>query len=125
MSRTAEGVRIFSRRKTLIVRCGSKCEPVLLLVGDEDEPCLDVNLWIKRLMPVARLALLPGSGHAINLEEPASFNRPIGSSLPMWSAAAGGRAIAGRRSVGAGRGLAAQRLSAEVSARGLPPFLEM
>ena len=29
--------------------------PVLLLVGDEDEPCLDVNLWMKRLMPSARL----------------------------------------------------------------------
>jgi pimeloyl-ACP methyl ester carboxylesterase len=48
--------------------------PVLLLVGDEDEPCLDVNLWMKRLMPTARLSVLPGSGHAINLEEPALFN---------------------------------------------------
>jgi pimeloyl-ACP methyl ester carboxylesterase len=50
---------------------------VLLLVGDEDEPCLDVNLWMKRLMPTARLALLPGSGHAINLEEPALFNQLV------------------------------------------------
>jgi pimeloyl-ACP methyl ester carboxylesterase len=48
--------------------------PVLLLVGDEDEPCLDVNLWMKRLMPTSRLGVLPGSGHAINLEEPALFN---------------------------------------------------
>jgi pimeloyl-ACP methyl ester carboxylesterase len=52
--------------------------PVLLMVGDEDEPCLDVNLWMKRLMPTARLAFLPGSGHAINLEEPALFNRLVG-----------------------------------------------
>ena len=51
--------------------------PVLLLVGDEDEPCLDVNLWMKRLMPSARLGLLPGSGHAINLEEPALFNQLV------------------------------------------------
>src|SRR5262245_33075907 len=51
--------------------------PVLLLVGDEDEPCLDVNLWMKRLMPVARLAILPASGHAINLEEPALFNQLV------------------------------------------------
>jgi pimeloyl-ACP methyl ester carboxylesterase len=51
---------------------------VLLLVGDEDEPCLDVSLWMKRLMPVARLGLLPGSGHAIILEEPALFNQLIG-----------------------------------------------
>ncbi len=48
--------------------------PTLLLVGDEDEPCLDVNLWMKRLMRDSQLAILPGSGHAINLEEPALFN---------------------------------------------------
>lgn len=48
--------------------------PVLLMVGDEDEPCLDVNLWMKRLMAVANLVLLPGSGHAVNLEEPMLFN---------------------------------------------------
>lgn len=48
--------------------------PTLLMVGDEDEPCLDVNLWMKRLLPNAQLAMLPGSGHAINLEEPALFN---------------------------------------------------
>jgi pimeloyl-ACP methyl ester carboxylesterase len=48
--------------------------PVLLLVGDEDEPCLDVNLWMKRRMRSARLAVLPGSGHVLNIEEPALFN---------------------------------------------------
>ncbi len=51
--------------------------PTLLLVGDEDEPCLDVNLWLKRLMPTAALAILPSSGHAINLEEPALFNDAV------------------------------------------------
>jgi pimeloyl-ACP methyl ester carboxylesterase len=47
--------------------------PVLLIVGDEDEPCLDVNLFMKRTMPSAQLALLPGSGHPVNHEEPALF----------------------------------------------------
>jgi pimeloyl-ACP methyl ester carboxylesterase len=51
--------------------------PVLLMVGDEDEPCLDVNLWMKRLMPVANMVVLPGTGHAINLEEPDLFNRMV------------------------------------------------
>ena len=51
--------------------------PVLLLVGDEDEPTLDVNLRLKRLMPTARLAVLPGAGHLINLEEPALFNQLV------------------------------------------------
>lgn len=47
--------------------------PVLLIVGDEDEPCLDVNLFMKRTMPTAQLAMLPGCGHPINHEEPALF----------------------------------------------------
>ena len=51
--------------------------PVLLMVGDEDEPCLDVNLWMKRLMPVADLLVLPGTGHAVNLEEPGLFNQCV------------------------------------------------
>ncbi|MCB1548650.1 MAG: alpha/beta hydrolase [Hyphomicrobiaceae bacterium] len=48
--------------------------PVLLMIGDEDEPCLDVNLFMKRLMPTAQLMVLPGSGHVINHEEPDLFN---------------------------------------------------
>ena len=48
--------------------------PTLLIVGDEDEPCLAVNFWMKRLMPAAQLAMLPGTGHAVSLEEPGPFN---------------------------------------------------
>jgi pimeloyl-ACP methyl ester carboxylesterase len=51
--------------------------PVLLLVGDEDEPCLDANLWLKRVLANARLGILPASGHCINLEEPALFNHLV------------------------------------------------
>lgn len=51
--------------------------PVLILVGDEDEPCLDVDMWLKRTMPTSRLGMLPASGHAINLEEPLLFNLMI------------------------------------------------
>jgi len=51
--------------------------PVLLIVGDEDEPCLDTNLFMKRIMPTAQLAMLPGSGHVLNYEEPALFNHLI------------------------------------------------
>jgi len=55
--------------------------PVLLMAGDEDGACLDINVWLKSVMPSARLAVLPGSGHALNLEEPASFNRLMGDFL--------------------------------------------
>ncbi len=51
--------------------------PTLLVVGDEDESCLDVNLHLKRTMPYAGLSILPKSGHLLNLEEPERFNALI------------------------------------------------
>jgi pimeloyl-ACP methyl ester carboxylesterase len=49
--------------------------PTLIMAGDEEEPCLEVCLLMKRSIPKAGLAVLPKSGHGINLEEPALFNR--------------------------------------------------
>jgi len=49
--------------------------PTLIMAGDEEEPCLEVCLLMKRAIPTAGLAVLPRSGHAINLEEPALFNQ--------------------------------------------------
>lgn len=51
--------------------------PVLLAVGDEDEPCLDANIFLKRTIASAGLWMVPRSGHAINLEEPDAFNREV------------------------------------------------
>jgi pimeloyl-ACP methyl ester carboxylesterase len=49
--------------------------PTLIMTGDEDEPCLEPSLLLKRTIHTAVLAMLPGSGHAINLEEPQWFNQ--------------------------------------------------
>jgi pimeloyl-ACP methyl ester carboxylesterase len=51
--------------------------PVLLLVGDEDEGCLEPALMLKRAMPSAGLAVLPRTGHTANLEEPHLFNAAV------------------------------------------------
>ena len=51
--------------------------PALVLVGDEDEPCLEPGLFMKRTIPRCGLAIFPQSGHTINLEEPALFNQTI------------------------------------------------
>jgi len=51
--------------------------PVLLAVGDEDEPCLDINLYLKRTIRSSGLWIAPRTGHAINLEEPAAFNAAV------------------------------------------------
>jgi pimeloyl-ACP methyl ester carboxylesterase len=51
--------------------------PVLLMLGDQDEPCLETTLWLKKTLPNAGLWMCPDTGHAINLEEPAAFNRTV------------------------------------------------
>jgi pimeloyl-ACP methyl ester carboxylesterase len=51
--------------------------PTLIMTGDEDWPCLEPDLFLKRTIPSAALVVLPNSGHVINLEEPARFNRAV------------------------------------------------
>ena len=48
--------------------------PVLLMIGDEDEPTLEMNLYMKRTLPMSGLEVFSKTGHAINSEEPARFN---------------------------------------------------
>jgi pimeloyl-ACP methyl ester carboxylesterase len=48
--------------------------PALVMAGDEDEPCLEASILLKRNIPTAGLAILPRTGHALNLEEPGLFN---------------------------------------------------
>ncbi len=60
--------------------------PVLLVAGDEDEACLDVNLFLKRTMPTAGLVVMPKAGHLVNLEDPPAFNRHIESFLAQVEA---------------------------------------
>ena len=48
--------------------------PLLLVVGDEDEGCLETVLMLKRTISMSGLAVLPRTGHTANLEEPDVFN---------------------------------------------------
>ncbi|HZU87910.1 MAG TPA: alpha/beta hydrolase [Stellaceae bacterium] len=49
--------------------------PTLIMTGDEDDPCLEPGILMKRTIPTAALVVLPNTGHAVNLEEPALFNQ--------------------------------------------------
>jgi pimeloyl-ACP methyl ester carboxylesterase len=65
------------------------CEvPVLIMTGDEDDPCLEAGIFMKRKLPRSGLVVLPKAGHAINLEEPAAFNAAL---LDFLSAVDAGR----------------------------------
>lgn len=48
--------------------------PVLLAVGDEDDPVIEANLFLKRTLPRAGLWICPRTGHGLNIEEPGAFN---------------------------------------------------
>jgi pimeloyl-ACP methyl ester carboxylesterase len=51
--------------------------PTLVVTGDEDEPCLEPALLMKRKIPRAGLLVIPKTGHTVNLEEPEAFNRAV------------------------------------------------
>ena len=51
--------------------------PTLIVTGDEDEPCLEPALYLKRKIRSSGLLVLPKSGHTVNLEEPEAFNRAV------------------------------------------------
>jgi len=48
--------------------------PTLLVIGDQDEACVDANIFMRHQCPTAGLVVLPRTGHTVNLEEPDLFN---------------------------------------------------
>ncbi|WP_454631703.1 alpha/beta fold hydrolase [Bradyrhizobium cenepequi] len=55
--------------------------PTLIITGDEDWPCLLPSILMKQSIPSAALAVMPNSGHAINIEEPEEYNWIVGDFL--------------------------------------------
>ncbi len=51
--------------------------PLLVIVGDEDDLCLDGSVFLKRTVPTAALLVIPRAGHTINSEEPAAVNAAL------------------------------------------------
>jgi pimeloyl-ACP methyl ester carboxylesterase len=51
--------------------------PTLVITGDEDDPCIEPSLLMKRTIPNCGLVVLPRAGHTINIEEPEAFNRAL------------------------------------------------
>jgi pimeloyl-ACP methyl ester carboxylesterase len=60
--------------------------PTLIMVGDEDEPCINPSVFLKRCIPTSGLVTFAQSGHAINLEEPDGFNRAVWDFLTLVEA---------------------------------------
>jgi pimeloyl-ACP methyl ester carboxylesterase len=77
-ARTMRGVQ--ARRPSLfdlVEKMKTISAPTLIMTGDEDWPCLEPGLLMKRTIPTAALVVMPSAGHTINLEDPMAFNQHI------------------------------------------------
>jgi pimeloyl-ACP methyl ester carboxylesterase len=48
--------------------------PALVVLGEEDEPCIKPSHFLEATLPGARLEVIAKTGHAVNLEAPAIVN---------------------------------------------------
>lgn len=77
-ARTMQGVQgrrpsVYDLRDTLT----RLTVPTLIVMGDEDDPCLAPGVFLKRHIETAGLLVFPKTGHTLNLEEPDLFNRAV------------------------------------------------
>ena len=55
--------------------------PALIVVGDEDDRCIEPSLYLKDALAAAGMVMLAKTGHVVNLEEPDLFNALVGDFL--------------------------------------------
>lgn len=81
-ARTMQGVQ--ARRPSIYDledRLVTMAVPTLVVVGDEDDHCLQPGMFLKRILPASGLLVLPKTGHTLNIEEPALFNQFVSDFL--------------------------------------------
>lgn len=71
--------------------------PLLIVVGDEDEWCVDASIFLRRTAPTAGLLVVPRTGHTITSEEPDKFNAALEE---LFAAVEAGRWLAHKPPVG-------------------------
>lgn len=51
--------------------------PALIVLGEEDAPCVGPSHFLAETLPGARLEIVATTGHAVNLEEPQLYNKLV------------------------------------------------
>lgn len=70
--------------------------PLLVIVGDEDESCIEGSFFLKRTVPTAALMVIPRTGHTVTSEEPAAFNAALAE---LFAASESGHWLAHRKAI--------------------------
>jgi proline iminopeptidase len=60
--------------------------PALIVVGDEDDRCIEPSLFLKHALSASGLVMFPKTGHVVNLEEPDLFNQVVAHFLSQVDA---------------------------------------
>ncbi len=71
---------VMSKRKTVLeLEAGLRAlhVPTLIVVGDQDTPCVEPSLMMRNFIPRAGLLIFPACGHTVNIEEPGLFNQHL------------------------------------------------
>ena len=61
----------------VIESLGSITVPTLVLVGERDKPFLNAADYMASHIPDAKKVVLPGAGHAANIDQPHAFDRAV------------------------------------------------
>ena len=60
--------------------------PTLIVVGDEDDPCIEPSLFLKQWIATSGLIMFPKTGPVVNMEEPGLFNQTLERFLALVEA---------------------------------------
>jgi len=75
---------VMGKRKTVFdLEAGLRAlrVPTLIVVGDQDDPCVEPSLAMRAFIPYAGLLVFPACGHTVNIEEPGLFNLHVAEFL--------------------------------------------
>jgi pimeloyl-ACP methyl ester carboxylesterase len=76
LARAARGM-LTQRDPSVIESLPTIAVPAIVVVGAEDAPFLAASDYMAAKIPGARKAVIPGAGHAANIDQPAAFNAAI------------------------------------------------
>ena len=63
--------------KTLAPQLRRLAAPALVVAGEDDAPCVAAAHALVAALPRARLVVVPGAAHVVNLERPEAFNAAL------------------------------------------------
>jgi len=76
LARAARGM-LAQRNSAVIESLPNIRVPSLVVVGSEDKPFLAASEYMVKKIPGAKKAIIPGAGHAANIDQPEAFNKAI------------------------------------------------